>query len=331
MNIEDHLVLRLKKLGFDLKLLRPVASSCVNFVYECRIDGSLAILKANFFGRSMLYCYDQFLHLGPAPFRAMLQDYERAGLCPEIMSEVSDMQLLRKNMVPVPTTMLWCSPNIVAYERLETLTKLLPDATAEMLSNIHKISAPHRTPSRDIRIQDGLIVINDYNFIHPIIVHNVSPFVISLLEKAIHRSAVLLHGDLKRNNLLEGAGILHVIDPKLCTGIVEMDIGKLLLRELLASTDQEQTELVKSVSRFLSKYSGIMKLDTEELEVTSIVLGLIELQHLLRDSPRQNLDMLGDEMPRLYRRKNLVSHLCNKVLRDGKVLGIRDISHLAED
>ena len=175
-----------------------------------------------------------------------------------------------------------------------------------------------------------MIVIHDYNFIHPIIVHNVSPFVISLLEKAIHRGAVLLHGDLKRSNLLERAGILHVIDPKLCTGIVEMDIGKLLLRELLTTVDQEQTELVKSSSRFLQRYSGNRKLDTEELEVTSIVLGLIELQHLLRDPPRQGIDMLGDEMPRLYRRKNLVSHLCNEVLRDGKTLRIKDISQLIE-
>ena len=145
-NVEDHLALRLKKLGVDLELLKPVASSRVNFVYECRIDGASAILKANFFGRSMLYCYEQFLHLGPTQFCVALQDYECAGLCPEIMSEVSSMRLLRKSRVPVPTTILGCSPNIVVYERLETLTKLLPDATADMLSNIHEISSPLGTP-----------------------------------------------------------------------------------------------------------------------------------------------------------------------------------------
>lgn len=328
--IEEHITLRLKKHGFDIKISEPVASSRVNFVYTCRLDGSSAIIKVNFFCRSMLYCYEQFLCLGPRQFRVALQDFERSDLCPEITLEVSGIQLLRQNGIPVPKTILWCSPNIVVYEKLGILTKLPPEATADVLSRIHEISITPGIPSRDIKIQNGLIVINDSNFVNPITVHGVSPLVISLIEKAISRGMRLLHGDLKRSNLLKVASDLYVIDPKLCIGIVEVDIGKLLLRELL-TTDQRQTEIVESSLRFLQRYSKVSGLAIEELEATSIVLGLVELQHLLSVPPRQNLDILGDEMPQLYRRKNLVSRLCSDVLQNGKILGIRHISNLIGD
>lgn len=332
--VKEYFTALFAERGICLHHLARLNVSCVNFIFGCELDGKEGILKANLFGRSMLYAYERFQEVGAEAFKSLIANTENAVNAREIAREITELEFLRSLGVHVPAIRCVVAPVAMILERVEgeTLDYCFQDTHAlrlvDALKKVHTSYPPVGLSQRQYVCTQGVLVVNDTNFTGPIVIPNISQKAASLIE-SYKGPEGLLHGDFKANNVLVSKEELIFIDPRLCIGVPHADIGKFIVRMLLTKA-RGRTDMCSALALFVRTYARQQGLDVWQAERLSILHGLVELVHLLSKPRRPNIDILGEEMPELYNISSTVSHLHQMVLNEGKLLLVTELAEVVD-
>ncbi len=334
--IQNYFTNMLDKHSIPVQGLRHINASHVNFVFECKINHKDIILKANFYGRSMLFAYEKFLDDGALGFSARLREYGEDDDKFEMLLEKQALNLLAENGVRTPPVKGFIYPNILLLEKLygntldkEPLNELLSNRLTSILVLIHSIPPPLGCRKREIEIRDGVIVIKDPNFERILLFDRVAKNVTTAISSYTNRQC-FLHGDFKGNNIFFDGEKISILDPKPCVGIPHTDLGKFGTRLILTGRRKDLPTIKHGLELMFRQYSQTFGFDARETEEVSVAMGLMELNHLLEQRARANIDILGHEILELYEIKPLVLYLSELVLRRGEMMTIEKLCSFME-
>ncbi|MEK7644856.1 MAG: phosphotransferase [Patescibacteria group bacterium] len=329
--VSKYFVGLLKRNGVFVRNLRMVDSSHVNYVFTCSFNGREAILKAGLFGRSMLFAYEKFLAAGPSVFSKTL-DGGNMPCSNDIVIEVRSLRFLWDRAFRVPRILEFVGPNVVILEKIPgkcidpgAFDKSFAEGLAKCIARLHQTEAPDNLKPRQISATSDSLIIEDLNFQQPMIARGLHSNIVELVSAHLTMRN-LLHGDCKDGNIIRDGQSVCLLDPKLCVGIPHVDLGKFMLRLLLSANRNGLQKLTEGLVAFADQYSQIVGLRSVELQKTSVALGLIELEHLLSGPPRANIEILGPEMPMLYRQKNIIQQISHRILREGRALTVSQLA-----
>lgn len=327
--MECHFIGAAARAGVAIRDLERAEISSVNFVYNCTDGEHDLVLKANLFGRSMLYAFEMFQDMGESAFLELLKNKGQALSLHEVVREKAELEILRSCGVSVPAIRHFIYPNVmlldrIRSDRMQSVSCKQSAQLAKSIALIHEAKVPLHLAGRKYICTDSVLVVNDSNFNEPVVLKNVSDRVKSLVQ-SFSRHEELLHGDFKENNLIRSGDRIVFIDPKLCVGTPYADIGKYILRVIFAPT-RVSSNAYRELQSFIRAYAQERGFDARETEEASILCGVIELTHLLSKPQRPHTGILGSEMIELYKKSGAINHLNELVLRGSEKVSVETLT-----
>lgn len=307
--------------------------SSVNFVHFIADQaGQAYVAKANLWGRSMLVPIEATHDLGLTPtesVRFALEEETRRGNLGSAAMEVEQQGLRMLNEAGLPTPSCKQFGNILLTNRVGDLNVetffTQPDSrqsieyiTKKILYgfwNLANYTSYDSLPKTGVSYTSGGFRTVDSNFndssffpTSEVLAQQIQSYATSLPDKY---QAVLKHGDLKPNNLVIGPGEeVYFIDPKPSTGHPVMDLGKFTVRSLLFIPTDISRPLTNDICEGFADMFSTKKASIEKL---AIFYGLLELGQLVQAPDRKNVDVLGVEMPTIYRSRQGISAMLDQL------------------
>lgn len=325
-----------KEQGILLTDIRSIhVPSQVNFLFDGLVNGKEAIIKVNFFDRSMLYTYEEYVRLGCDAFKVYIYK-NKNKVKNTIQDEKESYKRLLSLGVNTPQVYAFIKPNILVLEKLqgETLKDILnqsrdidKDKIEELVIQLLKI---HRVKNKafnhSIIIEGDEIIFSDSHLKKNIRYTNVHKNISQYISKIIHEEQSLIHGDFKLNNLFIDKNIIKLIDPHVHFNNLYTDIGWLTIMAFIFAKARNKVDSVyKFMQMFYKIYAERSAISIKELEELSIIMGFLQINNLLLRERRPKVEILGDEMPDMYKLQSSLLKSHEAVITNGNLINLKQL------